>query len=191
MYTTDIFFKTMDLKIKDEYYELRKVLEAASTKEKTVILTSLNEAWAEPNSMFDIFLKSFRVGNNTAPLVDHLLAIAVDEKAYLRCKKLISHCYFLKTKQSSQMANEARSMTPIYLNMMWERLAFLQTVLKLGYNFIFTVISLSHMKSLCNFYLIRVILSQCHVFLPIRLCTLGVSYLLCTLNCYYPRNGAI
>ncbi|XP_021738446.1 uncharacterized protein At4g15970-like [Chenopodium quinoa] len=122
----------------DEYYELRKVLEAASTKDKTVILTSLNEAWVAPNSMFDIFLESFKIGNNTAPLLDHLLAIAMDEKAYNRCRKLICHCYFLKSKQSSEMANEAGFMTPMYLEILWERLDFLKTILSLGYNFIFT-----------------------------------------------------
>lgn len=124
--------------VKDEYYELRKVLEAASTKEKTVILTTVNEAWTTPNSMFDIFLESFRIGNNTASLLDHLLAIAVDETAYVRCQKLVSHCYFLKTRKSSNMADEAKFMTPIYLDMMWERLAFLQTILSLGFNFVFT-----------------------------------------------------
>ncbi|XP_010691768.3 uncharacterized protein At4g15970-like [Beta vulgaris subsp. vulgaris] len=125
-------------KVKDEFYELRKVLETASTKDKTVILTTLNEAWAEPNSLFDLFLKSFRTGNNTAPLLNHLVVIAVDEKAYSRCQKLVTHCYFHKTKQSSKMAHEATFMSPIYMDMMWERLAFLQTILSLGYNFVFT-----------------------------------------------------
>ncbi|XP_010691066.1 uncharacterized protein At4g15970 isoform X2 [Beta vulgaris subsp. vulgaris] len=124
--------------VKDEFYELRKVLEAASTKDKTVILTTLNEAWTKPDSLFDLFLKSFRTGNNTAPLLNHLVVIAVDEKAYLRCQKLVTHCYFHKTKQSSEMAHEARFMSPIYMDMMWERLAFLQTILSLGYNFLFT-----------------------------------------------------
>ncbi|KNA21381.1 hypothetical protein SOVF_043670, partial [Spinacia oleracea] len=124
--------------VKDEYYDLRKVLEAASTKEKTVILTTLNEAWAEPNSIFDMFLESFRIGNNTSHLLNHLLVIAVDDKAYFRCEELGFHCYYLKTNQSSKMAHEAKFMTPIYLEMMWGRLAFLQTILSLGYNFVFT-----------------------------------------------------
>ncbi|CAO2815184.1 unnamed protein product [Amaranthus hypochondriacus] len=124
--------------IHDSFYKLRKVLDAASTKEKTVILTTLNEAWAAPNSMFDLFIESFRIGNHTSWLLNHLLVIAIDEKAYVQCQKLAFHCYFLKTNQSSIMANEARFMTPIYLDMMWERLAFLQTILSLGYNFIFT-----------------------------------------------------
>lgn len=100
----------------------------------------MNDAWAEPNSVFDLFLESMRNGNNTAELVNHLMVVAVDQKAYIRCQKLVRHCYFFKTKKSSKMADEARFMSPIYMEMMWERLAFLQTILSLGYNFIFTVI---------------------------------------------------
>lgn len=124
--------------VKENHYELKKVLEAAATKEKTVIITTLNDAWAEPNSVFDLFLESMRNGNNTAELVNHLMVVAVDQKAYIRCQKLVRHCYFFKTKKSSKMANEARFMSPIYMEMMWERLAFLQTILSLGYNFVFT-----------------------------------------------------
>ncbi|KAL2936630.1 hypothetical protein RDABS01_028613 [Bienertia sinuspersici] len=120
------------MKVKIGYNELKNVLKAASTKEKTVILTTLNEAWAAPNSVFDLFLESFRNGNDTIWLLNHLLVIAVDDKAYVQCKKLVSHCYFLKTKLSTMMAHEARFMTPIYMEMMWERLGFLQTIFKLG-----------------------------------------------------------
>ncbi|XP_074286099.1 uncharacterized protein At4g15970-like [Silene latifolia] len=132
---TPIHNKTV---VKDKYYELRTVLEAAATKDNTVILTTLNEAWAAPNSVFDLFLEGFRVGNGTAKLLDHLLVIAVDDDAYARCKATVSHCYFLKNNQSSQMAHEAVFMTPIYMDMMWGRLAFLQTILSLGYSFVFT-----------------------------------------------------
>ncbi|KAL9244713.1 hypothetical protein vseg_018458 [Gypsophila vaccaria] len=122
----------------EKYKELRKVLKSAATKDNTVILTSLNEAWAAPNSIFDLFLEGFKVGNDTAKLVNHLVVVAVDEDAYARCKATVPHCYLLKTKQSPQMAHEAVFMTPIYMDMMWERLAFLRDVLSLGYNFVFT-----------------------------------------------------
>ncbi|KAL9244711.1 hypothetical protein vseg_018457 [Gypsophila vaccaria] len=122
----------------NKYKELRKVLKSAATKDNTVILTSLNEAWAAPNSIFDLFLEGFKVGNDTAKLVNHLVVVAVDEDAYARCKATVPHCYLLKTKQSPQMAHEAVFMTPIYMDMMWERLAFLRDVLSLGYNFVFT-----------------------------------------------------
>ncbi|KAF3438167.1 hypothetical protein FNV43_RR20923 [Rhamnella rubrinervis] len=44
------------------------VLNRASMKNKTVIITTLNNAWAVPNSIFDLFLESFRIGNNTQKL---------------------------------------------------------------------------------------------------------------------------
>ncbi|CAN7137644.1 unnamed protein product [Brassica rapa subsp. narinosa] len=44
---------------------LQRVLLEASTEEKTVILTTLNQAWAEPNSTFDLFLEGH--GYNVAP----------------------------------------------------------------------------------------------------------------------------
>ncbi|XP_021738351.1 uncharacterized protein At4g15970-like [Chenopodium quinoa] len=131
-------FSPLDEQVHDEYYELRKLLKAASTKEKTVILTYLNEAWAAPNSIFDIFLESFRIGNNTAYLLNHLLVIAVDDDAYTRCQTLVSHCYLLKTNESSAIAHQANFMTPLYLDILWRRLAFLQTILTLEYNFIIT-----------------------------------------------------
>lgn len=124
--------------IHDEHYELRKVLKEASTKDKTVILATLNEAWAAPNSIFDVFLESFRIGNNTARLLNHIVVIAVDEKAYTRCLDLVSHCYFLKSNKSTELAHEARFMSPSYVELVWERLAFLQTILSLGYNFVQT-----------------------------------------------------
>ncbi|KAJ8442712.1 hypothetical protein Cgig2_001805 [Carnegiea gigantea] len=130
--------------VHDQYYELRKALKAAATKENTVILTTLNRAWAEPNNVFDLFLESFRIGINTTRLLNHVLVIAVDDKAYLRCQALVPHCYLFNSNHSTQMAHEAgfMIMSPIYLEMMWDRLAFLQTILTLGYNFVFTKIGL-------------------------------------------------
>jgi len=40
--------------------KLESVLRNTSMKDKTVIITILNEAWAEPGSMFDLFLESFK-----------------------------------------------------------------------------------------------------------------------------------
>ncbi|KAI4313462.1 hypothetical protein L6164_026444 [Bauhinia variegata] len=46
-------------------YPLEKVLKDAAMEDKTVILTTLNEAWATPNSVIDLFLESFRTGEHT------------------------------------------------------------------------------------------------------------------------------
>lgn len=127
------------LKVYDEYYELRRVLKAVSTKENTVILAFLNKAWAAPNSTFDLFLESFKIGNNTAWLLNHLLVIAMDDDAYLLCQNLGLHCYHLITYHASEIAGQANFMTPMYLELLWTRVGFSHVILSLGYNFIVTV----------------------------------------------------
>ncbi|KAL5081289.1 hypothetical protein RYX36_009710 [Vicia faba] len=123
-----------------EYYDpnLKNILKNASMKDKTVILTTLNDAWAEPGSIFDQFLESFQVGGNqTQKLLDHLVVITWDQKAYSRCVDLHKYCYQLQTK-GDNFSSEAFFMTPSYLHMMWRRIEFLGTVLELGYSFVFT-----------------------------------------------------
>lgn len=121
---------------------LDTILQDASMKiDKTVIITTLNDAWAEPNSIFDLFLESFHIGSNTERLLKHLVVICLDEKAYSRCLVLHPHCYYLQTK-GANFTSEAFFMTPDYLQMMWRRIEFLITLLEKGYNFIFTVMFL-------------------------------------------------
>ena len=113
---------------------------------KTVILTTLNEAWASPNSVVDLFLKSFMLGDGTRRLLDHLVIIALDEKAYNRCRIVHKHCFALVT-EDVDFHEEAYFMTPRYLKMMWRRIDFLRSVLELGYSFVFTVFSFSFWKT--------------------------------------------
>ncbi|KAF3438166.1 hypothetical protein FNV43_RR20922 [Rhamnella rubrinervis] len=113
------------------------VLKRASMKNKTVILTTLNDAWAEPNSIFDLFLESFRIGNKTKRLVKHLVVICMDKKAYKRCLALHPHCHHLRTK-GINFSSEALFMNPDYLQMMWRRIEFLAHLLEKGYSFVFT-----------------------------------------------------
>ena len=110
----------------------------ASMPNNTVILTTLNEAWAAPNSVFDLFLHSFRIGNETMELLNHVVVIAMDKKAYNRCIAIHPHCYYLSSNDTD-FSGEKDFMTPDYLKMMWRRIEFLGTVLDLGYSFIFTV----------------------------------------------------
>lgn len=118
-------------------FRLEKVLNDAAMEDKTVILTTLNEAWASPNSIIDLFLESFRVGEHTRKLVNHLVIIALDMKAFSRCLDVHTHCFALVT-EGVNFSSEAYFMTPMYLKMMWSRIFFLQSVLELGFNFVFT-----------------------------------------------------
>ncbi|KAH9624572.1 hypothetical protein KSS87_023008 [Heliosperma pusillum] len=120
-----------------EEYSLERVLKRAATKENTVILTTLNEAWAAPHSIIDLFLESFRIGHHTRGLLNHLVIVALDDKAFRRCLSIHPHCVALVT-EGVDFSKEAYFMQPDYLKMMWRRIEFLRTVLEMGYNFVFT-----------------------------------------------------
>ncbi|CAA3014707.1 uncharacterized protein At4g15970-like [Olea europaea var. sylvestris] len=120
-----------------EEYSLERVLKDASMQDSTVILTTLNEAWAVPGSVVDLFLESFRTGVHTRSLLNHLVIISLDQKAFSRCLLVHTHCYALVT-EGVDFSSEAYFMTHDYLKMMWRRINFLQSVLEMGYNFIFT-----------------------------------------------------
>lgn len=120
--------------------ELLQVLERASLPDKTVIITTLNAAWAEPNSMVDMFLESFDGGDNIKKLVNNLVIVALDQSSYDRCESIHQHCYQLRT-EGVDFSGEKVFLTDDYLKMMWRRIEFLGAVLEQGYSFLFTVSS--------------------------------------------------
>ncbi|TKW11374.1 hypothetical protein SEVIR_6G229200v4 [Setaria viridis] len=124
--------------------ELSQLLKNASMEDKTVILTSINQAYAAPGSLLDLFLESFRLGEGTARLLDHLLIVAVDPGALATCRSLHRHCYLLRPDDgaAADLGTEKHFMTPEYLDMMWTRNRFQQTILELGFNFLFTDIDI-------------------------------------------------
>ncbi|KAL3519997.1 hypothetical protein ACH5RR_018146 [Cinchona calisaya] len=123
--------------VENEESMLDKVLSKAAMEDKTIILTTLNAAWTAPNSIFDLFLESFKIGNGTEWLLNHVVVIAFDHMAYTRCMDIHPHCYAVSTP-GVDFSGEAHFMSEDYLKMMWRRIDFLHTVLKMGYNFIFT-----------------------------------------------------
>lgn len=114
------------------------MLRNATMDDRTVIFTALNEAWAKPNSVLDLFLESFHIGEQTEYLLNHLVILAMDPKAFERCKSVHAHCYFLTT-EGVDFSAEKMYMSQDYLKMMWMRLEFFRVILELGYNFLFTV----------------------------------------------------
>lgn len=103
-----------------------------------MVLTTLNAAWAAPGSVLDLFFESFRIGEETSQILDHLVIVALDAKAYNRCLELHKHCFSLVT-DGVDFSREAYFMTRSYLKMMWRRIDLLRSVLEMGYNFVFTV----------------------------------------------------
>ncbi|CAL9078792.1 Nucleotide-diphospho-sugar transferase [Musa troglodytarum] len=104
---------------------------------KTVILTTLNAAWATPGSIIDLFIESFQIGDGTRKLLDHLVIIALDKQTYVRCLSIHAHCFPLIT-EGADFSDEKLFMSAGYLSMMWTRIEFLRLVLEKGYNFIFS-----------------------------------------------------
>ncbi|KAF5449726.1 hypothetical protein F2P56_030143 [Juglans regia] len=118
-------------------YRLEKVLKDAVMEDRTIIITAINKAWAAPNSVIDLFLESFKIGYRTRRLLNHLVIIALDQKAFARCLVIHKHCFSL-VSNGVDFRHEAYFMTPNYLKMMWKRIDFLRSVLEMGYNFVVT-----------------------------------------------------
>jgi hypothetical protein len=87
--------------------------------------------------MIDLFLESFNMGEGTQKLLNNLLIVALDAKAYNRCLQIHPHCYSLKTT-GVDFSAEKLFMSEDYLKMMWRRLGFLGEILKRGYNIVFS-----------------------------------------------------
>ncbi|XP_020262549.1 uncharacterized protein At4g15970-like [Asparagus officinalis] len=112
--------------------ELTKVLKKATMDDRTVIITVLNEAWALPGSIFDLFLESFHIGEQTEKLLNHLVVVARDPKAFRRCKLIHKYCFLVQTQATDFSGEKSHD----YLK--FRSLELLTSVLDLGYNFIYT-----------------------------------------------------
>lgn len=122
---------------------LPELLPKVAMEDRTVIITSVNEAWAQPGSLLDLHLESFKNGEDIAHLLNHLLVVALDARGFERCKAVHPHCYFLNAT-SVDMSSAKAFMSPDYLELVWTKLTFQQRVLELGYNFLFTARSIKH-----------------------------------------------
>lgn len=109
--------------------------------DRTVLMTAVNEAWAAPNSLLDAFFESFRIGENVEHFVKHLIIVALDAKAFERCKSVHPYCYFLRP-QGVDLSAEKSYMTKDYLDLVWSKIKLQQRILELGYNLLFTVCSI-------------------------------------------------
>ncbi|CAN6291086.1 unnamed protein product [Urochloa humidicola] len=122
----------------DEFRGLAAVVSRAATPDdRTVIITCVNEAWAKPGSLLDLFLESFRAGDGIAHLLDNVLIVAMDQPAMARCRALHPHCY-LYTIPGVDLASAKFFLSKEYLELVWSKLKLQRRVLQLGYNFLFT-----------------------------------------------------
>lgn len=131
---------TVDHAQRDDLEEA--LLRASMANNRTVIIAIINKAYADQDiaadtTMLDLFITSFWLGENTRPLLDNLLLVAMDQTAYDRCRFYRLNCYRLET-DGVDFGGEKIYMSDDFIKMMWRRTQFLLEVLKRGYNFIFT-----------------------------------------------------
>ncbi|XP_006645244.1 uncharacterized protein At4g15970-like [Oryza brachyantha] len=119
------------------FADLAQLLPKVATEDRTVIITSVNEAFARPGSLLDLFRESFLAGDRIARLLDHVLVVAVDPAAFDHCKAAHPHCYHLEVN-SMDLRSANNFMSKAYVELVWTKLSLQQRVLELGYNFLFT-----------------------------------------------------
>jgi hypothetical protein len=108
-------------------------------EDRTVIMTSVNEAWAAEDSLLDLFLESFRTGERISHFANHLLVVALDGGALERCRAVHPHCYLLPAAAGRNLSDEKVFMSKDYIDLVWSKVRLQQRILELGYNFLFTV----------------------------------------------------
>ena len=121
-----------------EFADLAQMLPKVATDDRTVIITSVNEAFARPNSLLGLFRESFQVGEGIGHLLNNVLVVAVDAKAFSYCKAVHPHCYLLEVKSSTNLSSENSFLSEAYVELVWAKLSLQQRVLELGYHFFFT-----------------------------------------------------
>ncbi|XP_024523308.1 uncharacterized protein At4g15970-like [Selaginella moellendorffii] len=125
------------LQNESQLHNLHLVLRNAAFLDRTVVITAVNCAWANPGGMLDVFLEAFHHGSGTESLLEHLVIVSVDNASHKRCMEIHKHCFELETS-GLDFSSEKKFMSLDYQNMMWRRIFFLGTVLELGYSFVFT-----------------------------------------------------
>ncbi|KAK1567309.1 hypothetical protein Q3G72_010695 [Acer saccharum] len=59
-----------------------------------------------PGSVLDLFIGSFHVGHGTKHLLNHLLIVALDSKAFHYCKSMHPHCFCLTSKKPASSSSQ-------------------------------------------------------------------------------------
>jgi len=121
--------------------------------DRTVILTILDETWASPGSVLDLFLESFRIGQGTKRFLNHLVVVALDNQAFQYCNSLHPHCFQLAPFESKIAAEKGLTSPDLLLLNKMRNVIMLQ-VIELGYNLVFTVslfVSCDKLVWVCDF----------------------------------------
>uniref|UniRef100_A0ACD5V1Q9 Uncharacterized protein n=1 Tax=Avena sativa TaxID=4498 RepID=A0ACD5V1Q9_AVESA len=127
----------------EEFRGLAAAVSRAATDDRTVIITCVNQAWAAPGSLLDLFLESFRIGDGSARLLPHVLVVAMDPASHARCLAVHHHCYHYAipgTTSDKFFGPEE------WMDLVWSKLKLQRRVLELGYGFLFTDVDIMWLR---------------------------------------------
>ncbi|KAK3166346.1 hypothetical protein QOZ80_1AG0044630 [Eleusine coracana subsp. coracana] len=130
----------------EKFPGLAQLLSQVAMEHGTVIITSVNEAWARPGSLLDLFRESFRNGEGIAHLLNHTLIVSVDAAGLGRCRAVHPHCFLLEVK-SANVSGANRYFTKGYLEIVWAKLSLQQRVLELGYDYLFSDVDIMWLRN--------------------------------------------
>ncbi|WJX75698.1 hypothetical protein P8452_59206 [Trifolium repens] len=131
--------------------------------DRTVILTMVDESHAKPGSMLEVLLQSFKTGQGTQRLLNHLVIITMDSKAFEYCRLLHPHCIHPSTFEHYFATKRQSLPIPDHSVFSWRRNNVLIEVIELGYNIIFTDTDVLWLKSpLQNFHPIHELSISCN-----------------------------
>ncbi|KAL9457951.1 hypothetical protein AB3S75_006906 [Citrus x aurantiifolia] len=119
---------------------LLQLLRRTTMQDRTVIITMVGQEWASPGSVLDLFLESFRIGEETKPLLNHLLIVALDSKAFQYCKTVHPHCFYL-SNSSTRYTKKKQLSLPQLRNRFW------QEVIELAYSVVFTEVDVMWLRN--------------------------------------------
>ncbi|XP_065879720.1 uncharacterized protein At4g15970-like [Euphorbia lathyris] len=119
--------------------KLKEVLRAATMSTRTVILTIIEKTWARNGSIVDLFLQSYKNGENTKHLLNHVVIVTLDVQSLIYCETIHPHCFYLQTSAILYDGIGSHSFSSLnYPIIDHIRNQLLLRVLHLGYNALYT-----------------------------------------------------
>ncbi|XP_061371616.1 uncharacterized protein At1g28695-like, partial [Gastrolobium bilobum] len=98
----------------------------------------VDESRASPGSILEVLLQSFKSGEGTQRLLNHLVIITMDPQAFEYCRALHPLCIHPSTFAHYFTTKRQSNTTPDHNAYSWRRNNVLLEVVELGYNIVFT-----------------------------------------------------
>ncbi|OAY86061.1 Uncharacterized protein ACMD2_05511 [Ananas comosus] len=87
---------------------------------------------------------------NIDHLLNHLIRVALDQKAFDRCMVVHPYCYFFKLERGCRLVGESFHEPGEYVELVRAKVEVQRRVVELGYNFLFTYVDTDYRGGSCN-----------------------------------------